>query len=138
MGTTLPPEERWRLLVPPGAVVVRAERRRYALAAWALRELPPGVRVAIVGGVRCGRLARRNGVTLERSYVVLPSLSHPVAVAMVAREPLRWFARSVLTVPPGTARLHGLKWLAVKVMRWRPGLLVHAPAGDRIVIGVRA
>jgi hypothetical protein len=138
MPSTLAQEERWRLLLPSGTVVVTAQPTGYAAAAAVLDALPPGMRVAVVGDRRCLRLARRHGVTAERSYVVLPSLSRPVAVAMVADQPLRWFTRSVLTVPPGTVRLHGLKWAVVKLLRWRPGLMVRVPVGDRIVIGVRA
>jgi len=137
MPTTPAQEERWRLLLPPGTIVVAAQASRHHAAGKALDALVPGVRVAVVGDRKCVRLARRHGVKAERSYVVLPSLARPVAVALVADEPLRWFTRSVLTVPPGTARLHGVKWAAVRLLRWRPRLVVRAPVGDRIVIGVR-
>jgi hypothetical protein len=137
MPTTPALDERWRLLLPPGTIVVAAQRSRHHAAGEALDALAPGVRVAVVGDRRCLRLARRHGVKAEKSYVVLPSLARPVAVALVAKEPLRWFTRSVLTLPPGTTRLHGLKWAAVKLLRSRPKLVVRAPVGDRIVIGVR-
>lgn len=138
MTTTPVPEERWRLMLPPGTIVVAAQGSGQRTAGKVLEALAPGVRVAVVGGRRCARLARRHGVKAERSYVVLPSLDRPVAVALVADETLGWFTRSVLTVPPGTARLHAAKWAVIKLLRWRPRLVVRAPVGDRIVIGVRA
>jgi hypothetical protein len=138
MDITTALERRWRLLLPPGTTVVEVRRSRLRAAGKALDALAPGDRVAVVGDRRCVRLARRHRVAADRSYVVLPSLACPVAVALVADEPLRWFTGSVLTVPPGTATLHGVRWMAVKLLRRRPRLIVRAPVGDRIVIGVRA
>jgi hypothetical protein len=130
-------DERWRILVPPNTVVIKVPANDPAAAAAQLGALRRSTRVAIVGGRTVRKFARRHGVSVEKEYIALPSLQQPVALTLVAPESLRWFTRSVLTVPSGTARFHGLMWMAIRVMRWRPRLLSRAPVGDRIVIGVR-
>lgn len=127
--------QRWRLLLPPDTVVVLNEGR--AAAVRAMRELPPATRVALAGGRRLRRLARRAGVVPETEYVALPSLATPIAITQVSDQALRWTARSVLTVPSGVRRGHAAFWLAVRLVQVFPRLLVAAPAGDRIVVGVR-
>jgi hypothetical protein len=129
-------DERWRLLLPPNTVVVKASTATDGAIKAQLTALPRSMRVAIVGGRAVRKIARRYGVTIEREYIALPSLKQPVAITLVAPGSLRWFTQAVLTVPSGTVRFHALKWAAIRVMRWRPGLLVRAPVGDRIVIGV--
>jgi hypothetical protein len=128
-------DQRWRLLLPAGTVVVTNAVRADTLAA--LRALPPETPVAVVGGRRLGRLARRGGVAVDTRYVVMPSLSTPVAIVQVADGPLRWVTRSVLTAPSGLRRGHAAFWWAVRVVRAFPRLLSAAPAGDRIAVGVR-
>jgi len=137
MVTTRAPQDRWRVLLPADTVVVDVRWGVDAIADNTFDSLTRGDRVAIVGGRRGRRLARRHRLRVESMYVALPSLQRPVAVAEVAAESLRWFARSVLTVPPGEFRLHGPKWAVVKLLRRRPALLARLPIGDRIVIGVR-
>jgi hypothetical protein len=130
-----PLDQRWRLLVPDQAVAVHPadpDRARTLLA-----EAPAGGRVAVVGGPRARRFARRHGIRAERIYLAVPNLEEPVVVAELAGASLSWFTGSVLTVPSGRARWHGLLWAAVRVARRWPMLLVHAPIGERIVIGVR-
>ena len=121
--------------MPEAAVVVDLADR--AQAKVALAGVPTGAPVAIVGGYRSRRFARRNGVQPDRVYLVLPDLDEPVAVADITGNALTWLTRTVLTVPSGRARLHGLFWMAVLAARRRPSLLVRAPIGARIVIGVR-
>jgi hypothetical protein len=106
-------------------------------AAADIASLPPNTRVAVAGNRKAMRLAHRNHIEVQKVFVVLPSLELPVAVTQVAHESLDWLARSFLTVPPGKARLHGAISLTLRVIRWRPRLLVRARVGDRIVIGVR-
>ena len=131
------PEQRWRVVVPQDALVVETAGEAGERAAVVLRGLPPSTRVALIGGRGVARIAHRYGITVEREFVVMPSLRRPVAITQVAPESLRWFVRSILTVPPGRSRFHAIIWGAVKVIRWRPRVLVGAPVGDRIVIGVR-
>jgi hypothetical protein len=129
-------DQRWRLLVPADTVVVTVDQRRSALAQ--LRALPTPTRVALVGGRRLHRLAKRGGVVIDAEYVVLPSLAAPVAITQIAREPLQWTTSTVLTVPSGVTRLHAPIWFAVRAVRSLPRLLSWAPAGDRIVVGARS
>src|SRR5215467_5928768 len=129
MVTTKAPQDRWRVLLPADTVVVDVQRGLDTSVAKTLNSLTRGGRVAIVGGRRGRRLARRHHVRVESVYVALPSLRRPVAVAEVASESLRWFSRAVLTVPPGVFRLHGPKWAVVKLLRRRPGLLARLPIG---------
>ncbi len=136
--STESPQERWRLVVPHDAMVVMMTDDNPKRVATRINALPPTSRVALVGGRRHAiRVARRSRLKVEREYVVIPSLQRPVAIAQKAPESLRWFARSILTVPPGRSRFHGIVWGVIKVIRWRPGLLARAPVGDRILIGVR-
>jgi hypothetical protein len=123
---------RWRLLLPPGAVVVSVRHRRHALDE--LRSLPPGTPVALVGR-RLRPLARRAGVRAVAEYVALPSLADPVALSRVAGPSLRWTARAVLTVPSGVTGWHAPIWAAVRVARVLPVLLRLAPTGDRLLVG---
>lgn len=137
MATTSAIQDRWQVLLPAGTVVVDVRWGIDDGTRGDLDALAPGERVAIVGGRRGRRLARGHRVRVETVYVALPSVLRPVAIAEVARDPLRWFANAVLTVPPGEARLHALKWAVVKLLRRAPGLLDRVPVGERIVIGVR-
>jgi hypothetical protein len=130
------PDQRWRLLVPAGAVVMTVGRRRTTFRQ--VRDLPSGTTVALVGGRRLRGLARVAGLRIRAEYVALPSLAMPVAISTVAREPLRWTARTVLTVPSGVTRLHAPLWLAVRLVRALPAVLPRLPAGDRILIGTRS
>lgn len=129
--------DRWEVLLPPGTAVVDVRWGVDETTLHDLDALKRNNRVAIVGGRRGRRLARRHHIRVETVYVALPSVLRPVAIVEVAREPLRWFANAVLTVPPGDTRLHGLKWAAVLLLRRLPGLLTPLPLGERIVIGVR-
>ncbi|MEV7232316.1 hypothetical protein AB0M79_35745 [Polymorphospora sp. NPDC051019] len=124
-------DQRWRLLLPPGTVVVDAGRRDLALRE--LRELPPGTPVALLGR-RLRPLARRAGVRPQVEYVALPSLAAPLAVTQVTVPALRWTAR-MLTVPSGVTLWHAPMWAAVRLVRAAPGLLRFAPTGDRLLVG---
>lgn len=128
-------DQRWRLLVPAGAVVVDAASRRVAVRA--MRALPPQTLVVLIGGRRLRLLAHRARLHLEAEYVALPSLATPVAITQVDRGPLRWTARTVLTVPSGVTRLHAPIWLAVRGVRAFPRLIAWAPAGDRMAVGTK-
>ncbi|MEV0608409.1 hypothetical protein AB0I61_18765 [Polymorphospora rubra] len=124
-------DQRWRLLLPPGTVVVDAERRDRALRE--LRELPPGTPVALLGR-RLRPLARRAGVRPQVEYVALPSLAAPLAVTQVTLPALRWTAR-MLTVPSGVTLWHAPMWAAVRLVRAAPRLLRFAPTGERLLVG---
>jgi hypothetical protein len=137
MPSSTSKDERWRLLIPANTVVIKVSRASKAAASKQLDGLRASTQVAIVGRGKVRRLARRHGVRVAKEYIAIPSLEQPVAITLVAPESLRWFTRSVLTVPSGTARFHGLKWAAIRVVRSRPRLLRRLPVGDRIVIGVR-
>ncbi len=130
------PDQRWRLLVPPGSTIVTTADRKAAVAE--LRGLPSGTPAVIVGGRRVRWLAFRARLRVRDVYVALPSLQTPVAITMVAKDPLRWTARTVVTVPSGITRLHAPLWMAVRLLRAVPRLLSWAPAGDRIVVGTRS
>jgi len=129
------PDQRWRLLLPAGLVVVSVRNRSGARAQ--VRALPPGTTVAFLGGRRLRWLAWRSRVRVQATYVALPSLATPVAITKIAPESLRWTARTVLTVPSGMTRPHAMAWTAVCLVRAVPRLLAWMPAGDRIVVGVR-
>lgn len=129
-------DQRWLLLAPPDAVVVWGRAGRGAVAE--LLALAPATPVALVGGRRLRRLARRGRMRIDAEYLALPSLATPVAITQVTEESLQWTARTVLTVPSGVTRPHALVWLAVRLVRAMPRLLSWAPAGDRVVVGVRS
>ena len=126
-------DNRWRLLLPRGSVIVRVRHRTAVVEQ--IRALPSGTPVAFVGGRRLRSVARRAGVRVTATYVALPSLDTPVAITKVAPESLRWTTRSILTVPSGVARWHAVLWTAVLLISALPGLLAWVPAGDRMVIG---
>jgi len=130
------PAERFRLLTAPDAVVVRAAASHAAVAQ--LRALAPTTPVAVVGGRRARRVARRGRVRITAEYLALPSLATSVSISEITQASLRWTARTVLTVPSGVTRTHALFWLAVRLAQGVPRLLALAPAGERVVVGVRS
>jgi hypothetical protein len=127
------PDQRWHLLLPKTAVIVDLALPTEAHDL--LAGVPSGTRVAVVGGPRSRRFARRHRVIVERVYLVVPSLAEPLVVTDTTGNALSWFTGSILTVPSGRTRLHLLFWTAVRVARRWPRLLAHAPIGERIVIG---
>jgi len=131
------PDRRWRLLVPPGAVVIMA-----AGSAWPtikrVRALPAHTDVVLVGGRQLRALALLAGLHIAAEYIALPSLGHPVAIIQRKRQALRFAARHVITVPPGITRLHLAVWYAVRLVRAVPRLLAWLPAGDRMLVGTRS
>jgi hypothetical protein len=128
-------DQRWRLLVPVGAVVVNVRQRRTAIRQ--VRALPKKTVVTLVGGRRLRWLARRAGLHISADYLALPSLATPVMIAQRRPEALRFAARSVLTVPSGVTRWHLPTWIAVRMVRAVPGALGRVPAGDQLLVGTR-
>ena len=121
------PGQRWRLVVPAGAVVVDAEAvdSRRTVAA-----LPAGATVVLTGARRRVRArARTAGLRVDAEYLALPSLAEAVVLAPLATLP--WTARAVLTVPPGVTRLHPVYSVAIAAVRAVPGLLRFAGPGSR-------
>jgi hypothetical protein len=98
--------------------------------------LPEGSTVVLVGGRRPGRFARRAGLRVRAEYLALPSLAAPVAITRLDRGPMRFLARTVLTVPSGVTRSHLPIWLAIRLIRAVPRLLAVAPAGDRLLVAL--
>ena len=134
------PDQRWRLLAPDGAAVVEV-RRRAGEPVTRLRALPGGAPAVLLapghgGRRRLRRVARRAGLAVHAEYVALPSLATPVALTQVRTGPLRWTARTVLTVPSGVTRLHRPAWAAIRLVRAVPRLL-GLPAGGRVLVGRR-
>jgi hypothetical protein len=128
-------DQRWRLLVPAQSVVLGSDSRRAVVAD--VEALPSGTSVTLVGGRRLRGLARRSGLRVLAEYVALPSLATPVAITQVEPGPLRWAARTVLTVPSGVSRWHAPVWYAVRLVKVFPRLMSRAPAGDRLLVGER-
>jgi hypothetical protein len=125
------PGQRWRLLVPAGALVVDAG----TVADRSAADLPSGATVVLVGARRRVRAhVRAAGLTVDTEYLALPSLARPVVLAPAAA--LGWTSRAVLTVPPGVTRLHRPYSLAIGAVRVVPRLL-RLLARDRVVVGRR-
>jgi hypothetical protein len=101
-----------------------------------MRTLPAGTVVALVGGRRLRRLARRGRLRVRAEYVALPSLATPIVIAQIAPEPVGWTARTMLTVPSGINGLHAPLWAAIRLVKAVPSLLARGPLGDRLLIGV--
>ncbi|MEU7003450.1 hypothetical protein [Nonomuraea sp. NPDC046570] len=122
------PGERWRLLLPPGTVVVR-------LGTPDQPPVPGGKQVAVLGGRRQVRTAlRAAGLRAEVEYVALPSFADPVLVVPLRSPLTAWAARGVLTVPPDVTWPHPVYSLAVSAVRrlpWLLGLLTR----QRLVLG---
>ncbi|HST66775.1 MAG TPA: hypothetical protein VLM05_16435 [Mycobacteriales bacterium] len=132
MPAWTPPSQRWRLLVPAGALVVDADAGPPGRSG---ADLPPGADVVVVGSRRRVRAhARATGLAVTGEYLALPSLAAPVVLAPVPA--LAWTSRAVLTVPPGVTRLHLPYAVAIMLARRCPGLLRWV-ARDRVLIGRR-
>lgn len=129
-------DQRWRLLLPAGTVVVSVDSRAEAVRQ--VRELPVATTVALVGGRRLRRLARRGRLRVLAEYVALPSLAQPVAITQRTPQTLYWTTHTVLTVPSGITRLHAPAWWAIRMVRALPRLMALAPAGDRLLVGTRS
>jgi hypothetical protein len=132
MPAWTPPSQRWRLLVPAGALVVDADAVPPGPFG---AELPPGADVVVVGsGRRVRAHVRAAGLAVTGEYLALPSLAAPVVLAPASA--LAWTSRAVLTVPPGVTRLHLAYAVAIMVARRCPGLLRWV-VRDRVLIGRR-
>ena len=124
--------QRWRLLVPAGALVVDAGTIDADRSA---ADLPSGATVVLVGARRQVRAhVRAAGLTVDTEYLALPSLAATVVLTPAAA--LGWTSRAVLTVPPGVTRLHRPYSLAIGAVRVVPRLL-RLLARDRVVVGRR-
>lgn len=126
------PASRWLLLAPSGGVAVDTQDQRASILE--LRALAPGTPVALAGRRGLHSIARQAEVDIERIFVTLPDAQRPIAVGTYGL-PLRWIARSVLTVPSGRWRRHFLATLAVRLCRVAPWLL--GAVGQRVAIGRR-
>ncbi|MDQ1738012.1 MAG: hypothetical protein QOH56_4263 [Pseudonocardiales bacterium] len=126
------PAARWLLLAPTGTVGVRVEDRHTAIRR--LRGLPAGSPVAIVGSRTIRTIARQSEVDAGQTFLVLPGLDLPVAVAAPGPG-LKWVANSVLTVPSGRYRGHLVATWAVHLARRAPWLL--RAVGGRVLLGSR-
>jgi hypothetical protein len=130
MPAWTPPSQRWRLLVPAGALVVDAGTvppGRYPV------DLPAGANVVVVGPRRQVRAhARAARLAVDAEFLALPTLAAPVVLAPLSS--LGWTSRAVLTVPPGVTWLHLPYAAAIMVVRRFPVLLRWA-VRDRILIG---
>lgn len=128
-------DQRWRLLVPADAVVLEPGPRRSTLQQ--ISALPPQTTVALIGGRRLRRLARRARLEVRAEYLALPSIRTPVAVTECRPQAMRYTARTILTVPSGVTRQHLAVWLAVRLIQALPQLIARTPVGDRLLVGVR-
>lgn len=126
-------DQRWLLLVPETAVILDLAQPSHAKDV--LAKTPSGTRMAVIGGPRTRRFARRHGISADRVFVAVPSLDEPIVVAEITAHAMTWFTWNVLTVPSGRSRFHGLFWVGVRVARRWPRLLVRMPIGERIVVG---
>jgi hypothetical protein len=137
--------ENWRVVSPPGAVVVELGRSDAAVAAARERVAPlatgtPVVLVSSAPGARrrCRSFASRAGVRLERHYLAFPSAATPAYLVADETAPVRFFLTSVLIAPPRT-RLSGLFELGLMILRAvAPRRPVSALAPGRVVVGWRS
>jgi hypothetical protein len=146
VGEAAPTADRWRVLDPPGAVVVAVPGRRRSRerVAAQLRALPPGTPVVLEDGRpggrrRCRRLAVGGGVVVDRSYLALPSLQRALYRVEDTPTALRYFACTLLTTPPGLGLATVAADVAVRLVRAvaatpLPGVL----APGRLTLGHRA
>jgi hypothetical protein len=107
-----------------------------------LRQLPPGTSVALVtdrlfGRARMALRARLAGIEVQRSLVVLPSISSPLAVLDDNRSAVRHFWAVVAAVPPGVTWAHAPASLVLTAVRRLPWQLTGAIAPGRVLIGCR-
>ena len=126
------PASRWLLLAPEGAIAVDTGDQRAAILE--LRALKTGTPVGLCGRRGLRSIARQAEVDVERIYVTLPDARRPIAAGAHGL-PLRWIARSVLTVPSGQWRAHRVATLAVRLCRVAPWLLGFT--GQRVAVGRR-
>lgn len=137
-------DERWRLLVPPGAIcldVPRSKANRDLLRDRVLG-LPSGTAVVLrdsapVSRLRCRRFAAATAVQIQREYLALPSAS-PAFVVQDRPESVRFFFTTAVTVPSGITRFvgpaTGLLWLLSLLAPWS---LVGALVPGRLTVGRR-
>jgi hypothetical protein len=137
--------ENWRVVSPPGAVVVELGRSPTAVAAARERVagLAVGTPVVLVSSApgarrRSRSFASRAGVRLERHYLAFPSAATPAYLVADEAAPVRFFLRSVLIAPPRT-RLSALFELGLAVLRAvAPRRSLSSLAPGRVVVGWRS
>jgi hypothetical protein len=135
------PGQRWLLLAPADAVVVAMPAGPLAVrrATAQLRSLPAGTPVVLFdtrfgGRLRARRIASSGALVPDRQYVALPSLRKAIVVAEDSAAALSWACRTLVAPPPGLTWAHALADLAIRCLRWRPGLAGWLAAG-RVVVG---
>ena len=135
-----PPDRRpispWLQLCPPGTVEI--DLRTGPVRAHQLSADGPVVLVDQRPGSRrrLRRTARKLGVTLEREFVVLPTLGRPMVVVDDVEEAVRHFWTAVATVPPGLAFAVPASAL-LALARRTPWRWTGALAPARVVVGRR-
>lgn len=138
------PGERWRLLAPDGAVVVRLTPGPLGVrrATARLRDLGQGVPVVVLDAspgakLRTRRVAAAGVITVDRRYVALPTLSRAIVVTEDSPDALSWALRSLVTPPPGTTWAHVLADGAVRLLRRLPAATGWLIPGS-IIVGRRS
>ncbi|HEY1320214.1 MAG TPA: hypothetical protein VGF32_08195 [Streptosporangiaceae bacterium] len=138
------PGQRWRLLAPHDAVVVRLTPGPLGVrrATARLRGLHQGAPVVLLDSrpgarLRTRRVAATGVITVDRQYLALPSLRSAIVVAEDTPDALSWALRSLVTPPPGVTWAHSLADLVVRLLRRLPAVTGWLSAGW-IIVGRRA
>jgi hypothetical protein len=132
------PDDRWRCVAPADATWWATGRRRTGPSA---PHLASGAPVAVwASGPFASRRLRRAAVIddlhLERRYLGLPTLHHPIVLVEDRSAAFTYFRTKVLTVPP--SRLPAtLLALLVGVVRHVPDRLVRRLLPGRVAVGYR-
>jgi hypothetical protein len=137
-------KDNWRVVAPSGAArfdVPRSPARRRRLE-HELEELVLGTPVVLAASGpsasrRCRRLAAAAGVTVERTYVALPSAVAPAYLVEDRVPSIRFFLGELLAAPPAT-RGRRILVLGVAAFRLLPSWrLARALPAGRVIVGVR-
>ncbi|MFC5264786.1 hypothetical protein ACFPJ1_21950 [Kribbella qitaiheensis] len=94
----------WMTLCPPGTVELDAR----TIDANAADELTPELPIVLIdqrpfSRRRLRRTAQRLSIEIEREFIVLPSLRHPLVLIDDTEAAVRHFWTAIATVPPGLA-----------------------------------
>jgi hypothetical protein len=124
MGPMSVAARHWRLLDPPGAVVVTVPHQRAASgrAAATVNRMARGTHVVLEAGGwgarrRCRRFLRRAGLEPEQEFLAIPSLRRTAFRVEDTPAARAHFAATFLMPPPNLGRLSVVADVAVAVAR---------------------
>jgi hypothetical protein len=132
----------WLAICPPGTLELDARKIDLRRAQAEIEQLTPELPVVLIdqrpfSRRKLRRLALRLGVEVEREFIVLPTLGHPIVVIDDTGAAVRHFWTGIATVPPGLALTALPASALLDLARRLPWSWTGAATPSRVLVGRR-